>query len=154
MQGVFGVILLLAVLSACVSFQPVVGDCFNGSYDNCATCYQTLVNAMLNTDDNKYDLSRGFFPPDSTPPVVVRVKYHFKGCNVSRSNATHCDTVWYWTQGTFYIYQPLEIFMFRSLFFSPINSRQDSLDLNLPDECSVDGSQNFFKLLTQRVSFA
>lgn len=149
MQGVIGVILL----SACVSFQPVLGDCFNGSYDNCATCYQTLANAMLNTDDNKYNLSRGFFPPDAAPPVVVKVTYRFKGCNVSSSKGSHCEKVWYWTQGSFYIYQPLKIFMFRSLFFSPISVRQDSLYLNLPEECSVKASDAFFILLTQRVSF-
>ena len=90
MQGVIGVMLLSTVLSACLSFRSVVGDCFNGSYDNCATCYQTLVNAMLNTDDNKYNLSKRFFPLDATSPVVVEVTYHFKGCNVSSSNATDC----------------------------------------------------------------
>ena len=144
------VILLRAVLSASLSFQLIAGDCFNGSYDNCATCYQTLANALIDTDDNKYSLSRGFFPPDTSTPALIKITYHFKECDTS--SATDCDRIWYWTMGTFYLYQPLEVFVYRSLFFSSPAVRQSSLELNLPDECRVNASDDFYMYLTQRVS--
>ena len=152
MRSMLQVILLPVVLSVSLSFQQVAGGCFNGSYDNCATCYQTLANALIDTDDNRYSLSRAFFPPDTATPVVVKVTYHFKECNISSFNATDCDRIWYWTVGTFYLYQPLEVFVHRSLFFSSPAVRQSSLELNLPDECRVNASDDLYRFLTQRVS--
>lgn len=137
------VILLPVVLGASLSFQLVAGDCFNGSYDNCATCYQTLANALIDTDDNKYNLSRVFFPLETAPPVVVKVTYHFKECSTSTFNATDCDRIWYWMEGTFYLYQPLEVFVYRSLFFSSPAKRQGSIELNLPYECRLNTSDEF-----------
>jgi len=152
MRSKLRVILLKSVLSASLSFQQVAGVCFNGSYDNCATCYQTLANALIDTDDNRYSLSRAFFPPDTATPVVVKVTYHFKECDTSTSDATDCDRIWYWTVGTFYLYQPLEVFVYRSLFFSSPAVSQSSLELNLPNECRVNASDDFYVYLTQRVS--
>ena len=69
--------LLSVVLLVFISIPAVAGDCYddppnNKSYNNCATCYQTLANALINTGDNKYRLSSGFFPDT---PVQVRVEY-------------------------------------------------------------------------------
>ena len=73
-------LVLVLILQLSISFPAVAGDCynelsnkkFNYSYDNCATCYQTLANALLNTGDNKYRLSKAFFPDDAVQPVVVK----------------------------------------------------------------------------------
>ena len=142
MQKMFGVILLPVLLNVFLGFQPVAGiDCSN----TCETCYQTLANSLINTGNNKYNLSRGFFPPDAVPPVLVKVTYHFNNCSNCSSKT------WYWTAGTFYIYQPLEVFVFRSLFFSPISIRQGAVELQLPEEC-FDAPSEFYELLTQKVS--
>jgi hypothetical protein len=88
------VLLLTSVLQFCVSFPAVAGDCYddpsnnNKSYDNCATCYQTLANALLNTEDNKYHLSNAFFPDDAVQPVEVQAVYVPETqCNTTK----YCD---------------------------------------------------------------
>ena len=96
-------------------------------YENCATCYQTFSNALVNTEDNKYSLSRAFSPIDAAPPVQVEVYYQSK-------SKIHNETL-FWMSGGFYIFQPLNVFLYRSLFFSPPKYRQDSVTITLPDEC-------------------
>ena len=155
-------LVLVLILQFCISFPAVAGDCYddppnNKSYDNCATCYQTLANALLNTGDNKYQLGRAFFPDDAVPPLEVRAVYK----PATQCNTTHnCDSdlddnitnTWYWLTGKFYIYQHLDIFLYRSLFFSPPRWRQKCVILCLPDQClSTMKSDDFFKFLTQRV---
>ena len=171
----------LLVLSLLVqffnSFPTTAGDCYdsplnNKSYDNCATCYQTLANALINTGDNKYQLGRSFFPADSVTPVEVRVEYvpesqcnteniscdsdetpHTKPCTSYEEDQPRNDTTrWYWLAGEFYAFQPLNLFLFRSLFFSPPAWRKECVVLCLPDECLSDISADFFQYLTQRVS--
>jgi len=141
----FGVILLPVLLNIFLGFQPVAGiDCSN----TCETCYQRLADSLTETGNNKYNLSRGFFPPDAVPPVLVKVTYHFINC----TPPTPCSSkTWYWTEGAYYIYQPLEVFVFRSLFFSPISIRQGTVELQLPAEC-LDAPSEFYELLTQKVS--
>ena len=158
-------LVLVLILQFCVSFPAVAGDCYDESkdYNNCDTCYQTLANALLNTDDNKYQLGRTFFPDSSVPPVVVKVVYVPEAqCNTTKHNASEQDPddnttrTWYWLQGEMYIYQPLKVFSLRSLFFSPPSWRQESVVLCLPKQCLPGNEsntyENFFKFLTQRVS--
>ena len=129
-----------------------VGDCYddplgnNMAYGNCATCYQTFANAIVNTGDNKYELSRMFFPVDAVPPVQVEVTYN-------STSGTSNKRVWYWLMGGFYVFQPLELFLYRSLLFSPPLGRMQSLTLKLPGQCfaSSDHSHDFFEYATQRV---
>ena len=142
-------LVLLLMLQCCISFPAVAGDCYdepsnNKSYDNCATCYQTLANALLNTGDNKYQLGRAFFPDDAVPPVEVRVVYKPEmQCTTTTTNYCHSEkkpdstttSTWYWLMGEFYIYQPLQIFAYRSLFFSPPSWRQECVVLCLPEQC-------------------
>ena len=142
-------VLMLMVLQFSISFPAVAGDCFdelpnNKSYNNCATCYQTLANALVDTGDNKYFLSRAFFPIDGAPPVQVEVTY------VSSSDQK-IQSTWYWLMGGFYLFQPLELFLYRSLFFSPPSLRRESVTLILPDKCFANTI--FFQYITQRVSF-
>ena len=168
------VLVLISVLQFSISFPAVAGDCYddplknNKSYDNCATCYQTLVNALIDTEDNKYHLGRTFFPDDDVKPVEVTVNYRptvsdsddnhdvncTTNCTTHTFTITRLDTTWYWIIGEFYVYQPLDVFMYRSLFFSPPMWRQQSVDLYLPRQCFKESGNyyNFFKYLTQRVS--
>ena len=148
------VLVLVSVLQFSISFPAVAGDCYddppnNKSCDNCATCYQTLANALVDTEDNKYHLSRTFFPIDKAPPVQVEVTY------VSSSDEM-IQSTWYWLRGGFYVFQPLELFMFRSLLFSPPCWRRESVTLVFPDNCfdesSANDSEIFFRYITQRVS--
>ena len=153
------VFVLLSVLQLCItSFPAVAGDCWdeppnNMSYDNCATCYQTFANALINTADNKYHLSEAFLTIGAVPPVQVEVTYSRMSTDImtDESNDTRA---WYWVKGGFYVFQPLELFLYRSIFFSPPTWRQDSLKLMLPDQCFVESNQseNFFRYATQRVS--
>ena len=150
------VLMLISVLQLCISIPAVAGDCFddkssnNKSYDNCKTCYQTLANALVDTEDNKYFLSRAFFPIDAAPPVQVEVTY-------VRSSDKVIQSTWYWLMGGFYLFQPLELFLYRSLFFSPPSLRREAITLILPDQCfdnaMTNNSKIFFRYITQRVSF-
>ena len=145
---------LVLVLQLC--FPAVIGDCFddelnnNRSYNNCATCYQTLANALINSEDNKYRLSETFFPIASVQPVQVRVTYI-----LNTSNQTTLTREWYWLVGGFYLIQPLELFLYRSLFFSSPKWRQGAVTLVLPEQCfeTYDDlrAERHFRFLTQRV---
>ena len=172
---------LMLILQFSISFPAVAGDCYdeppnNKSCDNCATCYQTLANALLNSGDNKYQLGRAFFPEDADPPVVVKAVYVMKNvqdsqceqplddntsCTCADANTTptcadaNTTNTWYWLAGEMYIYQAMEIFSYRSLFFSPPKWRQECVVLCLPEPClpmnDSSTSEEFFKFLTQRV---
>ena len=162
----YTLLVLVLILQFCISFPAVTGDCFdkpsnNKTYDNCATCFQTLYNALLNTEDNKYQLSKAFFPEDEVEPVEVRAVYvpeaqcnatNYSSCDSDQDPDDNTTSTWYWVTGEFYIYQPLEIFVYRSLFFSPPSWRQECVVLCLPEQClTVMAQKNFFKFLTQRV---
>ena len=130
---VFVTILGLGVI---LNLPTVVGDCFDNkendkSYDNCATCFQTLANALINTGDNKYQLSNAFFPTTEVSPAQVTVTY----VSLNNDSNTTIEEKWYWLNGGFYVYQPLRIFFYRSLLFSPPEWRKKSLILYLPGSC-------------------
>ena len=88
---------------------------------------QTFANALVNTGDNKYKLSKIFFPLDDIPPIQVEITYN------STSNATE-PRVWYWIKGGF---QPFQLFELRSLFLATPSWRK-SLSLVLPNNCFAD----------------
>ena len=150
--------LVLLLVPLFLLWGIVWGDCYdeppnNSSFDNCATCYQTFANALVNTADNKYRLSRAFFPIDAAAPVEVEVAY------LRKSDNQELET-FYWVMGGFYVFQPLEVFLYRSLFFSPPTFRKDYVTVVLPDECfGVESNfsvttelYGFFEFATQRVS--
>ena len=160
--------LSLVLLAVLVQFKIIIsgvaGDCYddppnNKSYDNCVTCCQTLVNALINTGDNKYCLGQSFFPDDAATSIQVRVEYvPLSQCNASsecddeNKNAGNSPTSWYWLAGEIYVYQPLELLLQRSLLFVPPTQRYKTIVLCLPDECIDDRRDFFFEYLTQRVS--
>ena len=130
------------------NFLGVLADCSSDNFNNCATCYQTLANAIVDTADNKYEISRAFFPAENVASVHVKVTYR------SESNQ-NSQITYFWVMGGFYVIQPLNVFIYRSLFFSPPTYRQESVTVMLPDQCFEDlaksNDEKFLKFATQRV---
>lgn len=145
------VLLSAILLCVVISFPAVVGDCHddpagnNKSYKNCASCHQTFADALINTGDNKYLLSKTFFPTDFAPPAEVQVTY------MSDNNKTK-NITFFWLIGGFYAFQPTYIFLYRSLYFSAPIYRQKCVVLTLPDDCFKVPNE-FFQYTTQRVSY-
>lgn len=135
------VIFLTALL--CL-LHKATADC-NSEGKSCDQCYQTLASFLVNTSDNLYQLQRAFFPPKKTPSVFVTVTYNYSSPNISNT------TVWFWSAGIFYFYQPLRVFQFTSLFFGNPNWRRNNVTLTLPADCA-DAPDEFMELLTQLVS--
>ena len=83
---------------------------------------------------------------------VIQMKHHIPSHvqHIYEEDQPRNDTTrWYWLAGEFYAFQPLNLFLFRSLLFSPPAWRKECVVLCLPDECL---SNDFLKYLTQRVS--
>ena len=154
------------VLQLLITTPAVVGDCYddppnNKTYENCETCYQTLANALIDTGDNKHQLIKAFFPENQATPLEVRVEYvpesQCKITNVCRDENVSIkknSTRWYWLVGEFYAYQPIDFFVYRSVFFAPPAWRQQCIVLCLPDVCinkSADTFDDYFLYITQRV---
>ena len=136
------------ILLLCVCLPLVVSDCYDEppnseTYNNCGSCYQTFANALVNTADNKYILSRAFFPINNAPSVQVEITY--------RSNGTGRSLRYFWVMGGFFIFQPLDLFLYRSLFFSLPTYRKKAINVTLPHQC-FGSDDSFFEYTTQRVS--
>ena len=102
-----------------------------------------LERDLFQSGQNRYQLTKTFFPPRNAHPVFVIVNYTFEDSNTTK--------LWYWSESEFYLIQPLEIFQFSSLFFSNFPHRQASLSLTLSGYCR-DASDEMMEVLTQRVS--
>ena len=138
--------LAFLLVCACGAFQVTIAVDCNVTGTDCLNCFQDLANVLLNTGDNKFTLANTFFPPDEVPPIFVTVKYSF----TSTDNNNIETSTWYWTQGSFFFYQPIEVLIWSSLLFSPPVWRSAKVTLVLPDTCK-DASRYYFRLLTQRV---
>lgn len=115
-------------------------------YAECQTCsedYETLANFLLNTTDNKYQLSVAFFPIKRAPPAFVKVIYHYDDTDIA-------NQTWVWSSGAFYFFQPLRIYQFTSLFFGNPEFRVGTVAVMLPAECA-NASVPIMETLTQRV---
>ena len=163
-------LVLILILQLCIRFPAVAGDCYNETadrrkrYTNCETCYQTLANALIDTADNKYQLGEMFFPKDDVTPAQVEVIYmpsseseRNLNCemleNTTRLNNNiehHIEFTWYWLTGEIYVYQPVALFQYRSLFFTPLRIRHKCLILYLPSSCLNSRGQYYDEYLTQR----
>ena len=140
-------VLSLAFLSCMVSAEEVI-SCEEEEANDCSKCYTLLVSQIIYQDKNLFNVTSAFFPPDDESPVFVTVYYHYKNDFVETSNASQ---IWFWTTSTFYLFQPLHVFQFTSLFFSDTSLQSSSLHLTLPSNCS-NASEEHMMLLTQRVS--
>ena len=120
----------------------------------CSKCYGVLENELFSSDRNRYNLQRAFFPPDVTYPVFVGITYYFTR-NASGSGSTDYSLTspsqnWYWTESTFYLFQPTQSLQFTSLLFADSTFRQSNLSLYLQPDCEM-ADLDMMKLLTQRV---
>ncbi len=121
----------------------------------CSKCYDMLVDEIIESDKNRFNLQRAFFPPDSSYPVFVTVTYYFTR-NMSGNGSidyslTSPKQTWFWTQSTLYLFQPVQSLLFTSLLFSDSDFREGNVSLYLQPDCMYADS-DMIKLLTQRVS--
>ena len=89
----------------------------------CADCYNHLAHNTLKSDENQYNLTRAFFPPDAESvdgsPVSVIVYYTYE--DDSGFIDPSLQKIWFWTASAFYHFQPLGVLQFTSLFFADVN---------------------------------
>ena len=113
--------------------------------DPCSSSFHVLESDLLSRPQNRFLLSTKFFPPRDANPVIIKVDYVYEDSNMTN--------VWFWSESEFYFIQPLEIFLYTSLFFANQPYRQSSLTLELSPEC-LDAQELYMRILTQRVSHA
>ena len=153
---------VVATLSL-VGSAPVILDqgrspspqCDPGEEDDCAKCYDALVNELIINDRNRYNLQKAFFPPDVENPVFVTVTYIFARNRTGDGSTNYTETgpseTWIWTLSSTYLFQPLESIQFTSLLFSDPSLRENNVTLYLKPLCQ-NSSKDYRLLLTQRVS--
>lgn len=109
----------------------------------CTSSFHLLEADLLSHPQNRFRLTTVFFPPRNANPVIVRVTYKYKDSNVT--------DVWFWSESEFYLIQPLEIFLYTSLFFANQPYRSSLITLELSTDC-LQAEPLHMKVLTQRVS--
>ena len=130
--------------------------------ETCSECYSMLVSQVTKNDRNVFNLQNGFFPPEASSPLFLTVYYHFGNhsdvCNTTEiRESLQGDTkndvtkVWFWSTTTFYLFQPLHVFQFTSLYFSDFKPYASEVCIVLDPEC-YDANDAHIRLLTQRVS--
>ena len=111
----------------------------------CSNSFHLLEADLLSRPQNRFQLTTKFFPPRDANPVIIKVEYKYNGSN---------DTnVWFWSESEFYFIQPLEIFLYTSLFFANQPYRQATITLELSSDC-LNAENLHMKVLTQRVSIS
>lgn len=119
--------------------------------NTCATCFNLLVSSTITPEQNQYNLQKAFFPPDTSNPVYVTVRYIFMNGRVSKR-----EKLWFWSENTYYAsFHPLRIYQFTSLFFGDFVFRKKNLNLTVQVgdngmDCDM-ASDEFMIMLTQRV---
>ena len=122
----------------------------------CRNNYEKLANTLINTSDNKYQLSLAFFPTERAPPTFVKVIYVYDK-NITNETSIANETfnitneTWFWSEGAFYFFQPLQVYQFTSLLFgNPAEFRSGTVTLTLPADCA-NAQVSIMETLTQRV---
>lgn len=132
---------------ALVSAQTDRCHCINGTVGDCS-CYCHLENSLLLSDGNRENLTRTFFPIETTPAEFVVIRYKYGG--------NHTSQTWYWGARSSYFLQPFDVFQYTSLFFgrNALNHGLHTLELTLAPECErLEPSNGNMKTLTLRVSY-
>ena len=119
-------------------------------YEDCATNYSVLEEALFKTGNNLFKLTTTFYPPDKDNPMYVSVTYKF--LNTSES------VNYRWSSASLYhVIQP-HTFRYLSLLFCYIeDNRLVTLELELPEVCenltqiSSSNASNFLFIITHRV---
>ena len=109
----------------------------------CASSFHLLEADLLSRPQNRFLLSTKFFPPRDANPVIIKVDYVYEDSNTTN--------VWFWSESEFYFIQPLEIFLYTSLFFANQPYRQSTLTLELSPDC-LNAEELYMRVLTQKVS--
>ena len=153
MASIQNIIIILAFVSLTLTFANgssipnfVFGKCQVGR-DTCRDCYISLAQSLFQSDENVFNLSQAFFPPDTNTPEFVVVRYHFE--NESR----HEEKVWFWGASASYFIYPLSTFQFLSLFFGkPEAYWTGEVDVTLNATECLGAKEEHLIMLTQRVS--
>ena len=144
----FAALLILTTVLAAFGMEADTNVTFGGCLPdntNCSVCYLTLKQSLLKRDDNVRRLSQTFFPPRDNQPEFVQVTYKFGDYITNNS-------FWFWTHDSPYLFFPIEIFQYLSLFFGkPASLFSKSVNLTLDEEC-MEAQHEMMLLLTQRVS--
>ena len=123
-------------------------DCLEGE-NNCVSCYGYLVKEVLSSDKNQFNLQMAFFPPSQSDPAFVTIFYDY--FNDTGKIDPDKTKIWYWSTSTYYLFQPLPVLQYTSLFFSDPALRHTTLKLKLNASC-YGAHDDHMMLLTQRVS--
>ena len=154
MSQLFVILLFFLVLTTSVTADVGSTSCEPGE-NVCSKCYDVLVNEIIASDKNRFNLQRAFFPPDTSNPVFVTVIYYFtrnmSGNGSTDYSLTSPNQTWFWTQSTFYLFQPVQSLQYTSLLFSDSDFREGNVSLYLQPDC-MNADLDMIKLLTQRVS--
>ena len=130
-----------------VSATATFGGCVAGK-ESCRDCYLTLKQELLKRDDNVFNLSRAFFPPELNPPEFVQVTYNFADNGVTNETQT-----WYWVGQSSYFLFPPNTFQYLSLFFGkPEEYYTQEVYVTLNATACLEVDKDHLTLLTQRVS--
>ena len=113
--------------------------------DTCSSSFHLLEADLLSRPQNRFLLATKFFPPRDANPVIIKVDYVYEDSKLNNTN------VWFWSESEFYLIQPLEIFLYTSLFFANQPYRQSTITLELSADC-LNAEDLHMKVLTQRVS--
>ena len=149
------IIVVLAFVSLTLKFTNgssssnfVFGKCQVGR-DTCRECYISLAQSLFQSDDNVFNLSQAFFPPDSNSPEFVVVRYHYK----NESMHPWPVDVWFWAASASYFIYPQTTFQFLSLFFGkPEAYWTEEVDVTLNATECLGAKRKHLLVLTQRVS--
>ena len=141
MTGLF--IAALSMVLLLLQTSPGAGQSSTTAEPTCANSFHLLEADLLSRPQNRFLLSTKFFPPRDANPVIIKVDYVYEESNMTN--------VWFWSESEFYFIQPLEIFLYTSLFFANQPYRQSSLTLELSPDC-LDADELHMKVLTQKVS--
>ena len=154
MTPYYKVILALFTIVACTSMASTpLPLCTEGDEDDCTRCYDVLASQVVMSARNRYKLQRAFFPPEQENPVFLEVIYKY---DVNTTNGPIIESlnndseVWFWTDSPYYLYQPIDVIQFTSLFFADYSLRRSSVTLHLRQDCR-NAPEEHFLLFTQRV---
>ena len=124
------------------------GGCVEGN-KSCKDCYLALKQELLKRDDNVFQLSRTFFPPDTNPPEFVAVTYEYYD-DLGLMNGSQ---TWYWIEQSSYLLFPPDTFQYVSLFFGkPEEYYAQEVSVTLAADCK-EADEMHMTLLTQRVRY-
>ena len=126
-----------------ISFPLLIMSSLSNANSACSSNFHLLEADLLSHPLNRFQLTTKFFPPRDANPVIIKVDYKYNG-----SNNTN---VWFWSESEFYFIQPLEIFLYTSLFFANQPYRQATITLELSADC-LNAKELHMEVLTQRVS--